>query len=451
MPKKYKLINPKEPELFRKYFSYDRVPRIILSKRRIPVKLPKKIWITDTTFRDGQQSRPPYTVKQIVDIFDMMHEMGGPKGIIRQTEFFLYSDKDKEAVYKCMEKGYKFPEITGWIRAVKADFKLVKEMGLKETGILTSCSDYHIYLKMKKDRKQIMHQFVDVVGAALEAGVIPRCHLEDITRADMFGFVLPFVRKLMEMSRQAKIPIKIRACDTLGYGVPHVEADLPRSVPRIIHLLLKEGGIPPEQLEWHGHNDFHYVHSAAVAAWLYGCPVVNAALLGFGERTGNPPLESMLISYISLMGRTDGINTKIITKIANYFRREMGFYIPPNYPFVGSEFNVTRAGIHADGIMKNEEIYNIFNTDLLLDRPIGVAITDKSGLAGIALWLNNKLSLKGKNKVQKDNPSVFAIYKWVEEQYQGHRTTSISNEEILKLVKIYLPAHYKSLKERIIQ
>lgn len=451
MPKKYKLKNPKEPELFRQFFTYDKVPKISLSKRRIPVNLPKKIWITDTTFRDGQQSRPPYTVKQIVDIFDMMHEMGGPKGIIRQTEFFLYSDKDKEAVYKCMEKGYKFPEITGWIRAVKADFKLVKEMGLKETGILTSCSDYHIYLKMKKDRKQIMHQFVDVVSAALEAGVIPRCHLEDITRADMFGFVLPFVQKLMEMSKQAKIPIKIRACDTLGYGVPHVEAELPRSVPRIIHLLLKEGGIPPEQLEWHGHNDFHYVHSAAVAAWLYGCPVVNAALLGFGERTGNPPLESMLISYISLMGRTDGINTKMITKIANYFRREMGFYIPPNYPFVGSEFNVTRAGIHADGIMKNEEIYNIFDTDKLLDRPIGVAITDKSGLAGIALWLNNKLSLKGKNKVQKDNPSVFAIYKWVEEQYQGHRTTSISNEEILKLVKIYLPEHYKSLKERILQ
>ncbi len=451
MPKKYKLKNPKKPELFRKIFSYDKVPKITLSKTTVPVNLPKKIWVTDTTFRDGQQSKPPYTVKQIVDIFSLMHELGGPKGLIRQTEFFLYSEKDKEAVYKCMEKGYKFPEITGWIRAVKSDFQLVKQMGLKETGILTSCSDYHIYMKMKKDRKKIFDQFVDVVGAALDAGVVPRCHLEDITRADMYGFVLPFVQKLMQMSKEAKIPIKVRACDTLGYGVPHVAAELPRSVPRIIHLLLKEGGIPPEQLEWHGHNDFHYVHSDGVAAWLYGCPVVNASLLGFGERTGNPPLESMLITYMSLTGKTDGINTKTITKIADYFRREMGFVIPPNYPFVGSEFNITRAGIHADGIIKNEEIYNIFNTDKLLDRPIGVAITDKSGLAGIALWLNNTLKLKGKNKVKKDHPAAYAIFQWVNEQYKNRRTTSISNDEILKLVKVYMPEHYKTLKEKTIQ
>ena len=451
MPKKYKLKNPKKPELFRKIFSYDKVPKITLSKTTVPVNLPKKIWVTDTTFRDGQQSKPPYTVKQIVDIFSLMHELGGPKGLIRQTEFFLYSEKDKEAVYKCMEKGYKFPEITGWIRAVKSDFQLVKQMGLKETGILTSCSDYHIYMKMKKDRKKIFDQFVDVVGAALDAGVVPRCHLEDITRADMYGFVLPFVQKLMQMSKEAKIPIKVRACDTLGYGVPHVAAELPRSVPRIIHLLLKEGGIPPEQLEWHGHNDFHYVHSDGVAAWLYGCPVVNASLLGFGERTGNPPLESMLITYMSLTGKTDGINTKTITKIADYFRREMGFVIPPNYPFVGSEFNITRAGIHADGIIKNEEIYNIFNTDKLLDRPIGVAITDKSGLAGIALWLNNTLKLKGKNKVKKDHPAAYDIFLWVNEQYKNRRTTSISNDEILKLVKVYMPEHYKTLKEKTIQ
>ncbi|MFC1495895.1 2-isopropylmalate synthase [Candidatus Margulisiibacteriota bacterium] len=451
MANKYKLKNPWRPELFRKYFSYNRVPRITISNKIVPVNLPKKIWITDTTFRDGQQSRPPYTVKQIVDVFDMMHELGGPKGIIRQTEFFLYSKKDKEAIYKCMEKHYKYPEITGWIRAVKSDFQLVKEMGLKETGILTSCSDYHIYLKLKKDRKQIFDQYVGIVEAALEAGVIPRCHLEDITRADMYGFVLPFVQKLMKMSKEAKMPIKIRACDTLGYGVPHVAAELPRSVPKIVHLLLKEGEIPPEQLEWHGHNDFHYVHSDGVAAWLYGCPVVNAALLGFGERTGNPPLESMLMSYISLTGRTDGINTRVITKIADYFRRELGFHIPTNYPFVGSEFNVTRAGIHADGIIKNEEIYNIFNTEKILDRPIGVAITDKSGMAGIALWLNGKLKLKGRHRIGKDHPAVNSIFYWINEQYLNRRTTSISNEEILKLVKIYLPQHYKTIKENTIQ
>jgi len=111
---------------------------------------PEDIWITDTTFRDGQQALPPFTVDQVVHLFDLLHKLSGPLGKIRQSEFFLYTDKDKEAVRKCQERGYEFPEITGWIRANKADFKLVKDMGLKETGILTSASDYHIFNKLKK-------------------------------------------------------------------------------------------------------------------------------------------------------------------------------------------------------------------------------------------------------------------------------------------------------------
>lgn len=111
--------------------------------------MPDEIWITDTTFRDGQQSRAPYTTEQIVTIYDYFHRLGGPNGKIRQSEFFLYSKKDRDAVYKCLERGYQFPEVTSWIRASKKDFQLVKDIGLKETGILVSCSDYHIFYKLK--------------------------------------------------------------------------------------------------------------------------------------------------------------------------------------------------------------------------------------------------------------------------------------------------------------
>lgn len=152
--------------------------------------MPKEIWITDTTFRDGQQSRAPYTPEQIVTIYDYLHRLGGPKGLIRQSEFFLYSKKDRDALYKCMERGYEFPEITSWIRANKADFQLVKDIGLKETGILVSCSDYHIFYKMKMNRRQAMEHYLQIVRDCLETGVRPRCHLEDITRSDIFGFVL---------------------------------------------------------------------------------------------------------------------------------------------------------------------------------------------------------------------------------------------------------------------
>ena len=74
------------------------------------------------------------------------------------------------------------------------------------------------------------------------------------------------------------------------------------------------------------------------------------------------PLEAMVFEYASLRGSMDGMDPTVITEIARYFRDEMGYDIPPQTPFVGENFNVTRAGIHADGLMKDEEIYNIFNT-----------------------------------------------------------------------------------------
>ena len=160
---RYSLQDVSEPHLYRGLFNYEEVPKVSFNHRHVPMRPPEEIWITDSTFRDGQQAREPYTVQQIVDLYKLLHRLGGPKGIIRQTEFFLYSKKDKEAVTKCMELGYDFPEITSWIRAVKEDFYLVKEMGLKETGILASCSDYHIFKKLKITRKQAMEQFLSIV------------------------------------------------------------------------------------------------------------------------------------------------------------------------------------------------------------------------------------------------------------------------------------------------
>jgi len=440
----FELKDVKEPVLYRDMFPYASVPRVVLEERLIQTNIPKDIWITDTTFRDGQQSRPPYTPTQIADIFDFMHRMSGPNGVIRQTEFFLYSEKDREAVRLCRERGYRYPEITGWIRANKNDFKLVKEMGLKETGILTSCSDYHIFLKLNMSRKDALKAYLDIVSTALEQGIIPRCHLEDITRADFYGFVIPFAQELMKLSEQAKIPIKIRACDTMGYGFPFPGTALPRGVPEIFYALIHDGGVPSEQLEWHGHNDFHKGLINGVAAWMYGCASVNGALLGFGERTGNTPVEAMLIDYISLTGNDAGIDTTAITEMAEYFRREMGFPIPTNYPFVGAEFNSTSAGIHADGMMKNEEIYNIFDTSKILRRPMGVIITDKSGIAGIAHWVNSHLQLDTDKKIDKRHPGLAKVHKWVMEQYEQGRTTSISHDELIEKAKKYLPEYFVS-------
>ena len=427
---KYSLQDVAEPNLYRDVYPYTDVPRIAFNHRRVPIGMPEDIWITDTSFRDGQQSVEPYTVKQIVDLYRMLSRLGGPFGIIRQTEFFVYSQKDREAVAKCQELGLKFPEITTWIRASREDFKLVRDLGIRETGILVSCSDYHIFKKMKMTRKQCMDYYLSTVAEAFEAGVMPRCHLEDITRADFYGFVVPFVNELMKMSADAKIPVRIRACDTMGYGVPYPEVAIPRSVPGIIYGLQHYSDVPSEMLEWHGHNDFYKAVSNATTAWLYGASGVNCSLLGIGERTGNIPLEAMVFEYAGLRGSLDGMDPTVITEIADYFKHEMGYKIPPMTPFVGKSFNVTRAGIHADGLLKDEEIYNIFDTKKILGKSASVLIGKASGLAGIAYWINENYRLSASEAVDKRDPLVISLKEWIDKEYEGGRQTSLSTGEL---------------------
>lgn len=435
---RYTLQDIREPNLYREIYPYDEVPKVVFNQRRSPMDMPEKIYITDTTMRDGQQAVEPYSVKQIVDLYKLMNKLGGPNGIIRQTEFFIYSKKDREALDKCRELGLKFPEITSWIRATKDDFKLVKEMDIKETGILVSCSDYHIFKKLKMTRKQAMEHYLSIVQAAFDAGIKPRCHFEDITRADFYGFVIPFIHALHDLSEQAGIPVKIRACDTMGYGIPFSETSLPRSVPGIIYGIKKYAGIPSEQIEWHGHNDFYKAVSNATAAWLYGASAVNCSLLGIGERTGNIPLEAMVMEYASLRGTFDGMDPTVITEIKEYFRKEMGYVIPPMTPFVGDYFNQTRAGIHADGLLKDEEIYNIFDTGKILNRPATVTISKTSGLAGIAYWINSYYKLAGTpNEVDKKSDLVVKIKEWVDNEYENERQTPISTGELIELVEKY--------------
>ncbi|MHC4462009.1 MAG: 2-isopropylmalate synthase [Planctomycetota bacterium] len=423
--KNLKLVDVEKPNLFREIFPYTKFPKVIFDNQRVEYDIPDKIWITDTTFRDGQQARPPYTPEQILKIYDLLHKIDGGTGLIRQCEFFLYSERDRKAVELCKERGYDFPEITGWIRAVPADFKLVSQMGLSETGILTSASDYHIFLKLRKTRAQAMDLYLEVVKAALDNGVIPRCHFEDITRADYEGFVLPFAGQLMKLAEEYNKPVKIRLCDTLGFGLPWPTVSLPRSIPKLI-CGLRKIGIPSERLEWHGHNDLHKVQVNAATAWLYGCSAANAAIFGIGERTGNPPLEAQVMEHAQLKGMSKRVNYAAITELADYARKDLGFEIPDNYPLVGKDFNVTRAGIHADGLLKNEEIYNCFDTKKLLNRPVSVAITDKTGAAGIKHWIEARYEIE----IPKHDLRITKIKDRIDAEYSANRVSAISNKEM---------------------
>lgn len=143
-----------------------------------------------------------------------------------------------------------------------------------------------------------------------------------------------------------------------------------------------------------------------------------------------------MFEYAQLKGDLNGMDTTVITELAEYYEREIGYTIPERTPFVGKNFNVTRAGIHADGLLKNEEIYNIFDTEKFLNRPVLCAVSNTSGLAGIAHWINTYFKLKGEKQLTKNSPVVARVKEWVDRQYEEGRVTVITDRELIEQITL---------------
>ena len=448
-----------QPRLFEETFPHVEVPQFTFSGKVTEIidgqpvefdfdaRKQAPLQITDTTFRDGQQARPPYTRKQIMDLYKLLGRLSGPNNVISATEFFVYADSDIAALEACLEEFHnnpQCPEPTCWIRGLADDaifLKLMQHMGVKETGILTSCSDYHVFLKLKKNWNTAAREFMDMAKQAAERDIRVRFHLEDVTRANLDEFVYPFLEMIAQFSESVPETLKpkIRLCDTMGFGLPYPGVELPRSVPKLVYKV-QQAGIPSHRIEWHGHNDFHLVMANAVAAWLHGCDALNGTLLGFGERTGNPPVEAAIVMYQALKGK-NGTDTTVITEIAEYFR-SMGVIVPDNYPLVGDDSNRTRAGIHGGGLAMDERIYQIFDTTSILGKPPSITITDKSGLEGIAYWVRCYLTqdVAERTEIVVKKTRIVEIAKWVDYQYNElGRTTGISDDEMIRQALLHIP------------
>ena len=446
----FELSDDPTPMVYKDIFPFDAPPKSLWDGITVPMEIHENLWLTDTTFRDGQQARDPYTVDQIVKLYKYLNRIGGPKGKVLMTECFLYTNRDKEAVEQCRALGLQFPGITGWIRASKEDLKLAKDAKVDEVGMLASISDYHIFYKFKGlSRSQVVSKYLEVIEEGLKQGIAMRAHIEDATRADILGVVVPFAKRLMALSEKYRLPVKIRVPDTLGLGLPWPQAALPRSIPKIMFVLRHIAGVPSEWLEFHGHNDFHMGIANATAAWMYGAALNSTTLLGIGERAGNVPLEAMVFEYAGLKGTLDGMDTLAITSVARFYKKHLSYQVPSFYPLVGRNFNITRAGIHADGALKNIEMYLPFDTEKLLGVPPGVSITPYSGNAGVAFWINYYFALKNGEKIDKDHPGVMKIYGEVLKIFESGKALSVSDRQMLSLVMKSMPDFYEANKSRI--
>lgn len=421
---------PQNPDYFLESFPRDDFPRYVWTER--PATLPREAWTTETTHRDGQQGGLPLTTDHSIEIYDILCRFTGASGAIWQAEFFVYRPSDRAALEAALER-YRAGapiEPTTWIRATAKDVELIKTLGVRETGMLASASDYHTFHKFKPGgRNQAAQIYLDAVGITVDAGIRPRLHLEDATRAPM-EFMQPFVEAVQEICAPSGLRPKFRVCDTMGVGLPYDDVALPRSIPHIFRTL-RAIGLEPEDLEFHPHNDTWLVVANCLAAVREGCAVINGASLGKGERTGNAPLEAVLMHLIGMgyFGE-DKPDFVALNDLADLYAR-MGEPVPSKYPLYGRDAHRTRAGVHADGLNKFWWMYAPFNVPDLLGRPLEVSLTKDSGVAGLIFLIKQHLGVE----LPKDDPALQAVYAWVLTEFDNGRQTSIEWEELEPMVK----------------
>ncbi len=391
--------------------------------------------LTDTTLRDGQQGSRPFRVEEALEIYDVLVDLDNNSGTLRDIELFPYTSKDRKVISEIRERD-SYPKPIGWVRAKVSDLRLVKECKLDTTIVLTSISDFHIYHKLGMDRATAQEKYLRAIEEGLKMGLKLKIAMEDITRSDIYGFLLPFLDKVLKLSRKYGVKVGFKLSDTLGMGLPFIEAPLPRSIPRLIRLLLDDLGLESDQLEFHGHNDFHLVVANHLAAWVYGASLSNCTLLGIGERAGNCPLEAMAVFHAQLVDNSP-LNLRALKEARDLFIK-MGFHVPEFYPLLGGNAFRTKAGIHIDGLLKNPAIYLPFNPEDVLGLPYTVEITPYSGRAGLIYWLVKRVGIKDWSSLKGD-PRLDAAYRDVLEHFKDGRTEPLSDEEILSILRKYVP------------
>ncbi len=156
----------------------------------------------------------------------------------------------------------------------------------------------------------------------------------------------------------------------MGLGLPTEGVAPPRSIPRHIRRL-RELGVASEDLEFHPHNDTHLVVANCLAAIQAGCSVINGTLLGTGERTGNAPLEAIVLHEIGMGLIEEPLpDFHALNDLADLYA-ELGRPLAPTYPLYGRDAHRTRAGIHADGLNKFWWMYAPFDVPTPARPPAG--------------------------------------------------------------------------------
>lgn len=405
------------------YKSYDDLPKIALPEGQ-------EVFISDSTIRDGSQM-PGIVIKRKhkLKIYEFLHDIG-----IEKLETFVYHQRDLDAIADMQNRGYEYPEITGWARALPSDIDFVLDVdGIRETGILMSVSDSHIFDKMQLvTREEACERYLNTLQYAVDHGLRTRAHLEDMTRADLHGFVYPLVKEIIDIDPECTI----RICDTLGFAVPFAEMDEPYSIPKIVARLRELGA---KNIETHIHDDFGLSVSSALAGFWYGANWSSLTFLGIGERSGNTELEKVLLFFARRVEGFEKYDLSCIIKFSEFMEHHIGIRIPRNKSIVGKNVFVHESGIHTAGVIRNPFTYEPYPPEIIGAKR-QLLIGDSSGREVIRHKVEKTLHnlMHVKISIEKNDPRIAEIQKDIQRLYdEEQRVSYISDDELTRYVEKY--------------
>jgi len=366
----------------------------------------RAVAVCDTTLRDGEQTAGiVFANIEKYKIAQMLDDAGVPQ---IEAGIPTMGGDEKTAVKYIANMGLD-ASVLGWNRADINDVNASIDCDVDAVALSMSSSDIHIENKLRKSRQWVLDKVSESVQYASDHGFYISCNAEDASRADL-GFLIEFAKTAKDAGAA-----RLRYCDTIG-------RDDPFTVYERIKTIITAVGI---DVEMHTHNDFGMANANSLAGVKAGAKFVSTTVMGIGERSGNTPLEEIVMTAKHILNMQTGIDTLKLRPLAQYVSVASGRPIYVSKPFLGSSCFSHEAGIHTDGIIKDHSNYEPYDPqEVGLERTIvigkhsgrntlvtdlkkrGIELDDASGTA--LLEMVRKASVCLKRQLTSDE--LFSLY-----------------------------------------